>query len=256
MSNAAHASRLLEGQVALVTGGTAGIGYAIAERLLGHGAKVWIVGKNVEKGESAYQRLAATHGERAVRFYSADVASKDAIDTLCTKLLEEDKGIDILVHNAGITCDGLLLRFSDADWQRVLDVNLTSGFYLCRTLIRPMLKARKGKILLISSIVGLIGNAGQTAYAASKAGMIGFAKSLARELASRGICVNCLAPGFIDTDMTRVLSDTSKVDICAKIPLGRIGTAEEVADAALFLTSPYANYITGQTLVVDGGMGM
>lgn len=250
-----NSSRLLEGQIALVTGGTAGIGYAIAEKLLKAGAKVWIVGKNPEKGAAAYQRLASLYGD-LVRFYAADVASKEAIDALCTKLLEEDKGIDIVVHNAGITCDGLLLRFSDADWQRVLDVNLTSCLYVCRTLIRPMLKARKGKILLISSIVGLTGNAGQTAYAASKAGMIGFAKSLARELASRGICVNCIAPGFIDTDMTRVLSDTSKIDICAKIPLGRMGTAEEVADAALFLTSPHANYITGQTLVVDGGMGM
>lgn len=250
-----NSSRLLEGQVALVTGGTAGIGYAIAEKLLNHGAKVWIVGKNPEKGEAAFQKLAALHDNR-VRFHSADVASKDAVEGLCTKLLDEDKGIDIVVHNAGITCDGLLLRFADADWQRVLDVNLTSCLYVCRTLIRPMLKARKGKILLVSSIVGITGNAGQTAYAASKAGMIGFAKSLARELASRGICVNCIAPGFIDTDMTRVLSDTSKIDICAKIPLGRMGTAEEVADAALFLSSPHANYITGQTLVVDGGMGM
>lgn len=249
-------SALLHSQVALVTGGTAGIGLSIAKKLLEAGAKVWIVGKNAEKGVAAQKELTSVYGDTQVRFYAADMSKAEAVEKLATTLLEEEKNVDILIHNAGITCDGLLLRFSDADWQRVLDTNLTSGFYLCRTLIRPMLKARKGKILLVSSIVGLIGNAGQTAYAASKAGMLGFAKSLAREVASRGICVNCIAPGFIDTDMTRILSDTSKIEICAKIPLGRMGTAEEVADAALFLVSPHANYITGQTLVVDGGMGM
>lgn len=247
---------LLDTQVALVTGGTAGIGFETAKKLLEAGAKVWIVGKTQEKGESACKELLSINPHYAIHFHAADVSDKQAVDALCAEILQKEGKIDILVHNAGITCDGLLLRFSDEDWQRLLDVNLTSCFYLCQSLIRPMLKARKGKIVLMSSIVGLMGNAGQTAYAATKAGMIGFAKSLAREVASRGICVNCIAPGFIDTEMTRVLSDTSKIEICAKIPLGRMGTAEEIAHAALFLTSPHANYITGQTLIVDGGMGM
>lgn len=246
----------LNGQVALVTGGTSGIGLSIAKKFLEEGAHVWIVGTNPEKGELACQTLASCHQGDRLTFYAADVSDKQAVDNLCTDLLKKAGQIDILVHNAGITCDGLLLRFSDDDWQRVMDVNLTSCFYLCRALVRPMIKARRGKILLMSSIVGLLGNAGQTAYAATKAGMIGFAKSLAREVASRGITVNCIAPGFIDTDMTRGLSDTAKMEIYAKIPLGRMGTAEEVAHAAYFLTSPYANYITGHTLVVDGGMGM
>jgi 3-oxoacyl-[acyl-carrier protein] reductase len=185
-----------------------------------------------------------------------DVADKAAVENAIQTILTTLGGVDILVNNAGITRDGLLMKMSEEDWDQVLATNLKSVYNTCQSLVRPMLKARSGKIINISSVVGITGNAGQTNYAASKAGMIGFTKSLAQELASRGICVNCIAPGFIQTKMTDGLTEGQKEGILKQIPMGKMGTVENIADAALFLASPFADYITGQVLAVDGGMVM
>ncbi|HEY5236018.1 MAG TPA: 3-oxoacyl-[acyl-carrier-protein] reductase, partial [Rhabdochlamydiaceae bacterium] len=186
----------------------------------------------------------------------ADVSDKKAVDQALQEILLEFGKIDILVNNAGITRDGLLMKMTEEDWDRVIAVNLKSVYNTCQALVRSMLKARGGKIINITSVVGLNGNAGQTNYAASKAGMIGFTQSLAKEVASRGICVNCIAPGFIKTPMTDVLTDAQKEGILKQVPMGRLGNAEEIANAAVFLASDWSNYITGQVLTVDGGMVM
>jgi 3-oxoacyl-[acyl-carrier protein] reductase len=249
--------QLLENKVALVTGGTAGIGKAIGMAFAKQGASVVIFGTNAERAAQVVQEMEAIAGpNQKFLFKLLDISDKKAVDEAIVGVLATFGTIDILVNNAGITIDGLLMKMSEEDWDRVIDVNLKSVYNTCQALVRPMLKARRGKIINISSVVGLMGNAGQTNYAASKAGMIGMTKALAKEVASRGICVNCIAPGFIQTPMTDDLTDAQKEVIFKQIPMGRLGTPEEIANAAVFLASPMSDYLTGQTLTVDGGMVM
>ncbi len=248
---------MLKGKVAVVTGGTAGIGKAIAMEYAKNGASVVIFGTNSERAMQVVQEMHAVGSpEQKFLYKLLDISDKKSVDIAINEVITALGNIDILVNNAGITADGLLMKMSEEDWDRVIDVNLKSVYNTCQALIRPMLKARKGKIINITSVVGLTGNAGQTNYAASKAGMIGMTKSLAKEVASRGICVNCIAPGFIETSMTGVLTDAQKEVIFKQVPMGRMGRPEEVAQAALFLAGPMSHYITGQTLTVDGGMVM
>lgn len=239
----------LKNQVAIVTGATAGIGKAITLLLASQGAHVMAVGTNSERGQEV-----ASQNSDHITFVQADISKKEEVDALIQTTLERFQKIDILINNAGITKDGLLMRMNEEDWTRVLDVNLTSCFYTCRAVMRPFMKAKRGKIINVSSVVGIIGNPGQTNYAASKAGLIGFSKSLAKEVASRNITVNCIAPGYIETNMTSALPDSKKDEVIKHIPLGRMGKPEDIAAAALFLSSPGADYITGQVLVVDGGI--
>jgi 3-oxoacyl-[acyl-carrier protein] reductase len=248
---------ILKGKKALVTGGTAGIGQAIAFAMAKAGAHVVIFGTNQERAAQTIKEMESltTGSGQTFCSYIVDVADKAAVDSAIQTILTTG-GIDILVNNAGITRDGLLMKLSEEDWNQVLATNLKSVYNTCQSLVRPMLRARSGKIINISSVVGITGNAGQTNYAASKAGMIGFTKSLAQEVASRGICVNCIAPGFIQTKMTDVLTEAQKEDILKKIPMGKMGTVENIADAVVFFASPFGDYITGQVLAVDGGMVM
>ncbi len=248
--------QLLKGKKALVTGGTSGIGKEIALTFAREGAQVIIFGQNLERGELVLQELLQISSEHKHAFYSVDVSKKPAIDEVIGKILQTEPSIDILVNNAGITRDGLLMKMSEDDWDQVIASNLKSVYNLCQALIRPMIKAKKGHIINISSVIGLIGNAGQVNYAASKAGIIGFTKALAKEVAGRNICVNCIAPGFVETPMTGVLNETQKQSILSGIPMHRIGTPQEIASVALFLASPLSSYMTGQVLAVDGGMVM
>ncbi len=236
---------------ALVTGATGGIGGSIAKALHAQGATVGISGRNEEK----LNALAAELGDR-VHILPADLSSSDAIKDLVKRADDAMGKIDILVNNAGLTRDGLSMRMSDADWQDVLDVNLTAPFKLAQAVQRGMMKRRYGRIINITSVVGVTGNPGQTNYCASKAGMIGWSKSMAAEVASRGITVNCIAPGFIATAMTDALNDEQKSKIDATIPAGKMGQSEDIAAAAVYLASAEANYMTGQTLHVNGGMAM
>lgn len=247
---------LLFNQVAVVTGGNAGIGKAIAFKLAEEGAKVAIMGTNAETGAATVAEIQQAHPSSQIRFYQVDVGQTSAVDETIKKIGEDVGQIDILVNNAGITADQLLMKMSEEDWDRVLTVNLKSCYNTCRAVVRSMMKAKKGKIINVSSVVGLIGNPGQANYAASKAGMIGFSKALAKELASRNILVNCIAPGFIKTKMTDTLSESQKEAILKEIPLGRLGNAMEIADAVWFLASPLSNYMTGQVMTIDGGMVM
>ena len=250
--------QLLKGKSALVTGGTAGIGKAIALLFAEQGADVAIFGTHAGRAAQTVKDLqsARVSPEQKVTSYLVDVSqSRDVEETMQTLLALFGK-LDILINNAGITRDQLLMKMSEEDWDRVIAVNLKSIFNTCRSLVRPMMKARSGSIINITSIVGLTGNAGQVNYAASKSGMIGFTKSLAKELASRNIRANCIAPGYIDTQMTEGLSPTVKEGILAKIPLSRIGQPRDIAHAALFLASDWSNYVTGQVIAVDGGMVM
>lgn len=247
---------MLKGKKALVTGGTSGIGKEIALTFAKQGADVTIFGTNLERGEQVLKALTEISHEQKFAFYSVDVSKKRAVDEVIAKILATCPTIDILVNNAGVTRDGLLMKMSEEDWDQVIAVNLKSIYNLCQALVRPMLKARKGSIINISSVVGLTGNAGQTNYAASKAGIIGFTKALAKEVASRSICVNCIAPGFISTPMTDVLNDVQKQATLAQIPMQRLGQTEEIANVALFLASSLSSYMTGQVLAVDGGMVM
>lgn len=249
---------LLNQKKALVTGGTAGIGKEIALQFARQGADVVIFGTNSERAAEAIAELKAVQVRPDQRFEAliVDVASKKAVEETIQSLLAGFGAIDILVNNAGITRDGLLMKMSEEDWDTVLDVNLKSVYNTCQAIVRSMLKARTGKIINISSVVGLTGNPGQANYAASKSGMIGFTKALAQELASRNICVNCIAPGFIETRMTDALTAPQKEGILKKIPMGRMGTPNEIAQAAVFLASSLSDYITGQVLTVDGGMVM
>ena len=250
--------QLLKDKKTLVTGGTAGIGKEIALTYARHGAHVAIFGTNAERAAQVLQELENARIFPEQKFLSilVDIADKASVESGVAQILEKWGPIDILVNNAGITRDGLLMKMSEDDWDRVIAVNLKSVYNLCQALVRPMIRARSGKIINISSVVGLIGNAGQANYAAAKAGMIGFTQSLAKELASRGVCVNCIAPGFIQTAMTDVLTDVQKENLLKQIPMGRLGQPQEIAEAALFLASPMSNYITGQVLTVDGGMVM
>ncbi|HXW73540.1 MAG TPA: 3-oxoacyl-ACP reductase FabG [Steroidobacteraceae bacterium] len=245
---------MLENQVAVVTGASRGIGQAIALALGGAGARV-IGTATSEEGAARVSAALASHGYNG-RGTVLDAASPASIDALIGQLEKAAELPAILVNNAAITRDTLLLRMKPEDWDAVIATNLTAVFRLCKACARQMIKERRGRIVNIASVVGLTGNPGQANYAAAKAGLLGFTKSLARELASRGITVNAVAPGFIDTDMTRSLSDEQRTALLAQIPLGRLGTAEDVAEAVLFLASPRAAYITGETLHVNGGMYM
>jgi 3-oxoacyl-[acyl-carrier protein] reductase len=236
----------LAGRLALVTGGSRGIGASIARSLAAAGADV-VVGFN--SGADEATALAAEIGGRAIQ---ADVSSAED----AARLVEEAGDLDILVNNAGLTRDGLLARMSDEDWQIVLDTNLNSVFYTCRAVTRPMMKKRAGAIVNVSSIVGIHGNWGQTNYAASKAGIIGFTKSLARELGSRGVRANVVAPGYVQTRLTDVLPDEAKEAMQTATPLGRLGEPDDIAGAVRFLCSDEASFITGEVLQVDGGLGM
>ena len=241
----------LDGSVVLVTGGSRGIGRAIAGALYDQGARVGVLGRDLARAEAA----AAELGERAIGV-GADVSRADEVGRAVAAVEERLGPVDILVNNAGLTRDGLLARMSEADWDAVLDANLKGAFLLMKAVSRGMMKRRSGRIINITSIVGLIGNPGQANYASSKAGLIGLTKSVARELASRNVLVNAVAPGFIDTDMTRALTAEQREALQQQIPLGRLGTADDIAGAVLFLASDLAQYITGQVLVVDGGMAM
>ena len=243
----------LSDKVAIVTGSGRGIGRAIAMGLSGAGAAVVINDIGPAAEETAAEIRAAGGKSLAVM---ADVSAAADAARLIDTTLDAFGGLDILVNNAGITRDGLLLRMSDEDWGKVIAIDLSSVFLCTRAAIKPMLKARRGRIISIASIVGLIGNAGQCNYSAAKAGIIGFTKSVAREVASRGITANAIAPGFIDTDMTRKLSDEQRQELMSRVPLGRLGSPEEVAHAVIFLASENAACITGQVLTVDGGMTM
>jgi 3-oxoacyl-[acyl-carrier protein] reductase len=249
---------LLKGKTALVTGGTAGIGKAIASLFAEQGANVAICGTNKERAEQTVLEIEKVKAdpEQKIRYFLLDVAKTKEVEEAIGKLVEEWGKIDILVNNAGITRDNLLMRMSEEDWDRVVEVNLKSIYNTCRALCRPMMKSRAGSIINITSVIGLMGNAGQVNYAASKSGMIGFTKSLAKELAGRGIRANCIAPGYIETQMTDVLTPQVKEQILTKIPLSRIGQPRDIAQAALYLASDLSNYVTGQVIAVDGGMVM
>ena len=245
---------MLEGKAALMTGGAQGIGREIALRFAREGADLALLDRDADALEKT--RLdAEALGRRAVAL-AVDISRSDETQAAVNKIVDSMKRIDILVNNAGITRDTFILRMAEADWDAVIAVNLKGAFNVTRAVARTMLRQRAGRIINIASIIGLIGNAGQANYAASKAGLIGFTKSVAKELASRGITVNAVAPGFIETRMTGVLPDEIKGRMQAMIPLGRFGAPADVAGAALFLASDLASYITGQTIVVDGGMVM
>ena len=241
----------LTGKTALVTGASGGIGGAIATALHGAGATVALSGTRVDP----LNALAAELGERA-HVVPCNLSDRDAVKALPGQAIEAMGGLDILVNNAGVTKDNLFMRLKDEEWDQVLEINLTSTMMLMRAVMRPMMKARGGRIINISSIVGVTGNPGQANYAASKAGVIGMGKSVAQEVASRGITVNAIAPGFITTAMTDVLTDDQKATLLSGVPMGRMGTSEEIAAAALYLASAEAGYVTGQTLHVNGGMAM
>ncbi|MGR3435056.1 MAG: 3-oxoacyl-[acyl-carrier-protein] reductase [Shimia sp.] len=241
----------LTGKHALVTGASGGIGGAIAAALHGAGATVALSGTR----EAPLRDLAESLGDRA-HVVPCNLSDLDAVDALPKQAAEAMGGLDVLVNNAGITRDNLAMRMSAEEWQSVLDVNLTATFRLCKAVLRPMMKARWGRIVNISSVVGATGNPGQANYAASKAGMVGMSKSFAYEVASRGITVNCVAPGFITTAMTDKLSDDQKAGILTQVPAGRMGEADEIGAAVLYLSSPEAAYVTGTVLHVNGGMAM
>ncbi|MFO1477642.1 MAG: 3-oxoacyl-ACP reductase FabG [Verrucomicrobiota bacterium] len=244
----------LENQIAVVTGAGRGIGRAIALKFASEGADVVCVSRTVENSEKVAAEVRAL-GRKAWAV-ALDVADGAAVVASTEKMLADCGRVDILVNNAGVTRDGLLMRMSDADWDTVVDTNLKGAFLVARGFCRAMIKQRSGRIINISSVIGLIGNAGQCNYAASKAGVIGLTQSMARELASRGITVNAIAPGFIETDMTSVLKDEMRAALLKQIPLGSFGQGDDIANAALFLAGPGARYITGQVLTVDGGMVM
>ncbi len=244
----------LDNQIAVVTGAGRGIGRAIALRFAAEGADVACLSRTAANAEAVAAQVRAT-GRRAWA-QAVDMADAAAVAAAAEAVLQAAGRVDILVNNAGVTRDGLLMRLSEQDWDTVLDTNLKGAFALTKALARTFLKQRAGRIINIASVIGLIGNAGQCNYAASKAALIGFTKSVARELASRGITVNAVAPGFIETDMTAGLEATVRAEVAKRIPLNSLGQPEDVAHAALFLASPGARYVTGQVLTVDGGMVM
>ncbi|MEO4029488.1 3-oxoacyl-ACP reductase FabG [Chromobacterium vaccinii] len=242
----------LQGKVALVTGASRGIGAAIADALAAEGAVVIGTATSESGAASIHERLSAAGGAGRV----LNVTEEGAVDALIESVEKEFGAVAVLVNNAGITRDGLLMRMKDEDWDAIMDTNLKSVFKTSKAVMRGMMKARSGRIINIASVVGAMGNAGQANYAAAKAGIIGFTKSMAREVGSRNITVNCVAPGFIDTDMTRALPEAQREALVGQISLGRLGDAKDIADAVVFLASDRASYITGQTLHVNGGMLM
>ncbi|MDR5610726.1 MULTISPECIES: 3-oxoacyl-ACP reductase FabG [unclassified Arsenophonus] len=240
-----------DGKIALVTGASRGIGRSIAELLAERGAKVIGTATSKEGAEAISSYL----GDKG-KGYVLNVTNTESIDSTLSKIRAEFGEIDILVNNAGITSDNLLLRMKKEEWDRVIDTNLTSIFSLSKAIMRSMMKKRYGRIISVGSVIGTLGNIGQANYAAAKAGVIAFSKSLAREVATRGITVNVVSPGFIETDMTRALTDEQQAGILANVPVGRLGDAKEIASAVAFLASDEAAYITGETLHVNGGMCM
>lgn len=244
--------RPLHGDIALVTGASRGIGAAIADLLAAQGATVIGTATSDIGAQAIAERLASLggHGRKL------DVVDGAAVEALIDDIAKQFGSVSILVNNAGITRDNLLMRMKDEEWQSILDTNLTSVYRTSKAVMRGMMKARKGRIINIASVIGVTGNAGQTNYAAAKAGIIAFSKSLAKEIGSRGITVNVVAPGFIDTDMTRALPDAAKAGLLGQIALGRLGEADDIAHAVAFLAGPAAGYITGETLHVNGGMYM
>jgi len=241
-------------RTALVTGAGRGIGKAIAEKLASQGVKVICVSKNPDSCGGVAAAVTAAGGKAFA--YPVDVADSAAVKVTCEQILKDHERVDILINNAGITKDTLLLRMSDEDWHSVLNTNLSSCFYFTKALLQPMARARWGRIINISSVVGIMGNAGQANYSSAKAGMLGFTKSLARELAGRNITVNAVAPGFITTDMTAKLSPEILEGVQKVIPLKRFGESEDIASMTAYLASDQASYITGQVVAVDGGMAM
>jgi len=241
----------LDGRKALITGASGGIGAAIARSLHAHGAVVGLHGTKRDRLEA----LAAELGDR-VHIFVADLSESDGVKSLGAAAQSTLDGVDILVNNAGLTRDGLFVRMSEEDWDKVLSVNLTAVFELTKSLVHPMMRQRFGRIINITSVVGVTGNPGQVNYCASKAGLIGFSKALAQEIASRNVTVNCIAPGFIQSAMTDKLNDKQKEAIMAAIPMRRMGEVEEIAAGCLYLVSDAASYVTGQTLHINGGMAM
>lgn len=247
---------LLKGKRALITGGTSGLGKEIALAFSREGADVAILGTNLDRAKSVAEQINADkpHADQRVWFETVDVSKKADVNQVIDRLIESWGGVDILVNCAGITRDKLFMKMGEDDWDQVIETNLKSVYNLSHALVRPMMKARHGKIINVTSVIGLTGNPGQVNYAASKLGMVGFTRSLAKELASRNINVNCIAPGFFETPMTNVLTDEQKEEILRKVPMGRLGNPKEIAHAAVFLASNMSDYITGQVLTVDGGM--
>ncbi|HED00657.1 MAG TPA: 3-oxoacyl-[acyl-carrier-protein] reductase [Proteobacteria bacterium] len=244
-----------QGKVAIITGGSRGIGRAIALRLGGLGARVFVNYAANEKAALEVKEAIQKSGGTA-SIHCFNVSSYQVVQDFFGQVLEELGRIDILVNNAGVTCDGLLVRMKEEDWDRVLDVNLKGAFNCIRAVAKAMMKQRTGRIINISSVIGAVGNAGQANYAASKAGLMGLTRSVAKELAPRGICVNAIAPGYIESDMTAAIPEEIKKSLSAQIPLGRLGTPEDIADVVEFLSSDKAGYITGQVIHVNGGMFM
>lgn len=245
----------LDAKTAVVTGGTAGIGKEICRSLVKAGAHVIFMGTNLERGAHTLNELESIKSPlQKIVFKQLDVANYEAVQEVVSGLYKEFESIDILVNCAGITKDKLLMKMTEEDWDTVIDVNLKSAFNLSKSVIRQMMKNRYGKIINISSVVGLTGNPGQVNYSASKSGMIGFTQSLAKEVAARNICVNCVAPGFIATKMTDELTDEQKQALFGKIPLAKFGRPEDIANLVVFLSSPLSDYITGEVIAVDGGM--
>jgi len=238
----------------MVTGSTRGIGKEIAQRFAQEGATVIILGRNGDAAAQIAKEIVAK-GQKSEGM-AFDVTNPTNVAEMVQKIIDKYKRVDILINNAGITKDNLLIRMSESDWDEVISINLKGVFNCSKVILKPMLKAKYGRIINISSIIGIIGNVGQANYAASKAGIIGFTKSIALEIATRGITVNAIAPGYIETDMTAQLNAATREEMLKKIPLGRFGNAQDVAGACLYLASDEANYITGQTIVVDGGMAI
>jgi 3-oxoacyl-[acyl-carrier protein] reductase len=245
----------MKGKRAIVTGGSRGIGNAIARELLSQGAAVYCLSRKAPENQAELEETARAGGG-VFAWRAADVTKEEEMTKAIDAIVAEAGGVDVLVNNAGITRDGLIFRMPTSDWEEVLKANLTSAFLACRAVARVMIKQRAGSIINISSVSGIMGNAGQVNYSASKAGLIGFSKSLAREVASRGVRVNAIAPGFIETDMTKALGEKARDSLIAQIPLGRVGIPADVAALTVFLASDAAAYITGQVIPVDGGLSM
>jgi len=246
----------LKDKVAVVTGGARGIGREISGTFLKEGAVVYIFDVDRGQGDKTVREFKSVYGKNKINFLEVDITNEENVESSIEKIIGIEEGIDILVNNAGITRDNLILRMSLEDWQKVIDINLTGAFICSKYIVKNMVKKRSGKIINISSIVGVHGNAGQSNYSSSKAGIIGLTKTLARELAGRNILVNAIAPGYIETEMTEKLSDKVKEKLMEQIPTRRLGSVKDVAKTVLFLASDDSNYITGTVISLDGGMGI